>query len=175
MSPAHIRFLLLEEGAGSIIVNLLINSIIAFLMFRGAASVPLWGQQSIAGDTIGTAFFLPLFTCLIVTPLARRQVRGGRLAPLAGAPLGLQWMPGRALWRGAVLGIVCMLAVAPPTIAMLTVFGVTQQTFWGFVCFKALFAAALGAVVTPLIALWAIAWTDRDCHGGTGSDHRTPA
>ena len=156
MSPVHKRFLLLEEGVGSVIVNLFINGVIAFLMFRGAASVPLWGQQSIAADTIGTTFFLPLLTCLIVTPLARRQVRAGRFEPLAGMPVGLQWLPARTLWRGAVLGVVTAIIVAPPAIAALTLLGVSQQSFWGFVAFKAAFAAELGAVVTPLIALWAI-------------------
>ncbi len=160
MSRAHKRFLLLEEGVGSVVVNLLINSVIAFLMFRGAESVPLWGQQSIAGDTIGTTFFLPLFTCLIVTPLARRQVRAGRLEPLAGAPLGLHWVPERAFWRGVVLGVISAAVVAPPAVTTLAVLGVTQQSFWGFVVFKAVFAAAFGAVVTPLIAVWAIAGSD---------------
>lgn len=157
MSPAHKRFLLLEEGLGSVLVNLLLNGVIAYLMFRSAVSVPLWGQQSIAGDTIGTTFFLPLFTCLIVTPLARRQVHAGRLEPLDGTPLGLAWLPARAFWRGAVLGVLSVILVAPPTIMLLSALGVTQQSFWGFVLFKAVFAAALGAVVTPLIALWAIA------------------
>lgn len=157
MSPVHKRFLLLEEGLGSVVVNLLLNGLIAFLMFRGAARVPLWGQQSIAGDTVGTTFFLPLFTCLIVTPLARKQIKAGRFAPIPGAPLGLQWMPASTFWRGAVLGVITALMVAPAALATLMVLGVHEQSFWGFVAFKAMFAAALGAPVTPLIALWAIA------------------
>ena len=156
MSPAHKRFLLLEEGLGSVVVNLLLNGVLAYLTFRGAATVPLWGQQSIAADTIGTTFFLPLFTCLIVTRLARNQVRSGRFTPLDGTPLGLAWLPAHAFWRGAVLGAISAAVVAPPALILLTLCGVTEQTLWGFVIFKASFAAALGAVVTPLIALWAI-------------------
>ena len=157
LSSAHKRFLLLEQGVGSVIINLVINAVIAFVLFRGASTVPLWGQQSIAGDTIGTTFFLPLITCLIATPLVRRQVRAGRVAPLAGTPMGLQRMPGQTFWRGCVLGVISTLLVAPPAIGVLAALGVTEQVFWGFVVFKAVFAAALGAVVTPLIALWAIA------------------
>lgn len=157
MSPAHRRFLVLEQGVGSVVVNLAINGAVAFLMFRGAASVPLWGQQSIAGDTVGTTFLLPFITCLVVTKLARAQVRAGRVAPFAGAPLGLERLPARPLWRGAALGAVTAAVVAPPTLALLVALGTTQQSFWHFVVFKAVFAAALGAVVTPLIALWAIA------------------
>jgi hypothetical protein len=156
MSSAHRRFLLLEQGVGSVVVNLFINGAIAFLMFRGAASVPLWGQQSIAGDTIGTTFFLPLFTSLIVTPLSRRRVRAGTLTPIAGAPLGLRWLPQHTLWRGIVLGVFTAIAVAPLSLALLALLGGAEQSFWGFVAFKAVFAATLGAIVTPLIALWAI-------------------
>jgi len=159
MSSAHKRFLL-EEAVGSVVPNLVLNGLIAALIFRGTAVVPLWGQRSIAGDTIGTTFLLPLITCLIVTPLARRQVRAGRVPPVAGAPLGLRWMPERALTRGATLGLITAVAIAPPTIAALAALGVTQQSFWGFVAFKAAFAVALGAVVNPLIALWAIAGSD---------------
>jgi hypothetical protein len=33
------------------------------------------------------------------------------------------------------------------------------MAFWRFVAFKACFAAVLAAIVTPIIALWAIATT----------------
>ena len=76
--------------------NFLLNGAIAWLLFRSLERVPLWGQQSIAGDTIGTCFFLPFFTALIVTPLVRRRVRAGSVAPLGvdardHPPLG--WLP----------------------------------------------------------------------------------
>lgn len=157
MSPAHRRFLVVEQGVGSIVVNMLISAVLGFLTYRGAASVPLWGQQSIAADTIGTTFSLPLFTCLIVTAMSRRRMRAGRLAPWPGARFGLRWLPERTLWRGLVLGLLTVVLVAPPTLSALSVLGVAQQSFWAFVVFKAVFAAALGAVVTPLVALWAIA------------------
>src|SRR5262249_48356947 len=134
-----------------------LNAVIAVLLFRGAATVPLWGQQSIAGDTIGTTFLLPLITCLIATPLVRRQVLAGQVAPLPGIPVGTQWLPRHTFWRGCVLGSFAALLLAPPVIGVLAALGVTQQSFWRFVAFKAVFAAALGAVVTPVIALWAIA------------------
>lgn len=156
MSPAHRRFLLLEQGVGSVVVNLLISALIAVVAYRGATVVPLWGEQSIASDTLGTTFSLPLFTCVIVTTLARRRVRAGRLAPWTGARWGLRRLPDRPFWRGLVLGLLASVLVAPPTLVVLSMLGVAQQSFWGFVAFKALFAAALGAVVTPLIALWAI-------------------
>lgn len=160
MSPAHKRFLLLEEAVGSIVANVIINGLIALVLFRGVSRVPLWGQQSIAGDTIATAFFLPLFTTLIVTPLARKALRAGQFEALEwgrDVPSALRWLPAGTLARGIALGLLCLAVVAPLSVGALQALGVTEQSFWGFVGFKVLFAAALGAPVTPLIALLAIA------------------
>src|SRR5690348_3584562 len=50
LNPEQRRFLLLDNGAGPFAANLLINGAIAWLMFRHASHVPMWGQNSIAGD-----------------------------------------------------------------------------------------------------------------------------
>ncbi len=160
MSPDHRKYLVLEQGVGAGVVNFVLNAIIAWAMFRGSESVPLFGQQSIAGDTIGTTFMLPLLTCLIVTPLARQQIRNGRFAALgwsADSHPTLAWVPTRTFWRGLAIALVCTMAVAPLSIWALNTVHLTAMSFWSFVTFKATFAALLGAVVTPFIALWAIA------------------
>jgi hypothetical protein len=160
MTPAHRHFLLVEEGIGSGVVNFAINGAIAWAMFREVPVVPLWGQQSIAGDTIGTTFFLPFFTCLIVTVLARRRVEAGKLAPLQWGPRSrplLGWMPRSTLRRAAALGLATAVMIAPPTILVLAGLGVTDLSFVRFLVFKATFAAALAVLVTPIIALGAIA------------------
>ncbi|MEO6026584.1 MAG: hypothetical protein ABIR79_06930, partial [Candidatus Binatia bacterium] len=96
VSPAHRRFLLLEQGLGAGVVNAVLNGLIAWLSFRGTAMVPFWGQQSIGGDTIGTCFLLPLLTVLIATPLCRGRVRAGDLPPVTWTPgmrRTLGWLP----------------------------------------------------------------------------------
>lgn len=160
MSSDHRRFLLLEQGVGSALFNLVFNAGIAYLMFRHVEVVPFWGQQSIAGDTIGTTLLLPLITTLIVTPVARRRVRAGKLTPLGWSRLthpALGWLPAGTVARGLVLGLICMVAFAPLTLVALRAFEVGEFSFWRFVAFKAGFAAFLATLVTPLIALWAIA------------------
>jgi hypothetical protein len=160
MSAAHRRYLILEQGVGSIVVNFLLNAGIAWGLFRGLEVVPLWGDQSIAGDTIATCLLLPLITCLIVTPTARHQVRAGRFPALGwtrSSHPALGWLPERTFRRGLVLGIAGVLVFAPPTLLALDALGLSSLGVWHFVLFKAGFAAAAGAVVTPLIALWAIA------------------
>lgn len=159
MSPSHGRYLLLEQGIGAGVVNFGINAAIAWGMFRGAESVPLWGQQSIMGDTIGTCVMLPLMTSLIVTRVARGQLRAGKMAPLGWSREThsvLRWLPRGTAIRGLVLGVLCAIAFAPLAYLYLRAHEVDGMAFGRFVMWKATFAAILGALVTPVIALWAI-------------------
>jgi Mg/Co/Ni transporter MgtE len=160
LEAAHRRYLLVEQGIGAAIFNLLLNAGIAWLMVRSLEKVPTWGSDmSIVGDTIGTAFLLPFFTCLIVTRLARGQVRSGRLPPLPWhrtSHAALRRLPARTLPRAALLGLVCVIAFAPVVVWALAALEVNELGVWRFVAFKALFAAALAAVVSPVIALGAL-------------------
>ena len=158
MSPTHRRYLLLDQGIGAGVVNLLLNAAIAWATFRGATTVPLWGQQSIGGDTIGTTFFLPFFTTLIASRIVRSQVRSGRVPPLPWAgPSLLRRLPASLAGRGTLLGIACIAVVGIPATWMMGAADVGPMTFGGFIAFKALFAAVLGMVVTPVIARMALA------------------
>ena len=158
MSPEHRRYLVLEQGIGAGLFNVALNAGIAWVMFRGAETVPLWGQQSIAGDTIGTAFMLPFLTTLIASRVVRGHVRRGRVAALAWADGAAgRRMPRRLSRRGAFLGLVCLVAVALPATSALGALGVAQMSFGSFIAFKALFAGILATAITPLIARAALA------------------
>jgi hypothetical protein len=157
MPPAVRRYVVLEQGVGAAVVNLLINGVIAWAMFRGAATVPMWGEQSIGGDTIGTTFFLPFLTSLIATRIVWAQMRSGRVPALAEIPPALPRLPRSPAARGAVLGVLGVAVVGVPAAFALSFAGITEMRFWSFVGFKATFAALLGLVVTPVIALYALA------------------
>jgi hypothetical protein len=154
LSSAQRRYLVIEQGLGAIFVNLGLNAAIAWAMFRGVGSVPLWGAQSIAGDTIGTCFFLPLLTTLIVSALTHRAIRIGRFDALSAVRLPLARRP---LARGVILGLACVALVAPLTIAGFVLARALELSFGNFIVFKATFAALLGAPVTPLVAWAALA------------------
>ena len=159
LSRHHRRFLLLEQGVGSGLFNFVLNGAIAWMLFRSLERVPLWGEQSIAGDTLGTTFLLPFFTCLFVTRLVQRQMRSGRLAPpswhRAEHP-ALGRLPRGTFARALVLGFATLVVVAPPSLGLFRWIGIDDLGFWGFVAFKASFAAVLAALLTPLIALAAM-------------------
>src|SRR4030095_788009 len=136
MSPRHRRYLLLDQGIGAGILNLLLNAGIAWLLFRGMESVPLWGQQSIAGDTIGTAFVLPFLTALIASAVVRSQVRSGYVPAVAlSARSVLARLPRSLARRGVVLGLICIVVTGLPTAAALDLAGVAQMAFREFVLF----------------------------------------
>jgi hypothetical protein len=152
MSPRHRTYLTIEQGVGAGVFNVLLNAAIAWLVFRGMPTVPLLGDQSIAGDTIGTTLLLPLLTAVIAGRIVRSHVRRGHVPPLAWSPGVARLIPRSLALRGLVLGVACVLAVGLPTVRALGAAGITEMSLGGFVAFKALFAGALATVVTPCIA-----------------------
>ena len=158
MSSRHRRYLLLDQGIGAGIVNLLLNAAIAWLLFRGMTAVPMWGQQSIGGDTIGTAFVLPFLSTLIASAIVRSQVRAGYVPAVAlSASSALRRLPRSLAGRGALLGLIAVVVTGIPTALALDAAGTVEMGFRDFILFKALFAAVLGALVTPVIARAALA------------------
>jgi hypothetical protein len=157
MSDDHRRFLIVEQGVGAAIFNLLFNAFIAWALFRRLDVVPLWGDRSVAGDTIATGVLLPLLTCLIVTRLVRRHVAAGGVPPLADRPPAVAWMPHSSFLRGVTLAVLTSVTLVPVTIATLSALGVAAMGFWTFVAFKGAWAALAALVVTPVVALWALA------------------
>jgi hypothetical protein len=157
LSAAHRRLLLVDNGIVSVLFNFLLNGAIAWALFRSAAHVPLWGEQSVAGDTMITAFLLPLLTCLIVSRLVARQVAAGHVPPLRGNDLPLAG-PSRhsTLVRGTLLGVMAMALAAGPLVAALDASGFSGFALWPFIGFKAAFAALLAGAVTPLVGWWAL-------------------
>jgi hypothetical protein len=160
ISGAHLRYLLLEHVLGAAAVNFALNAGIAWVTFRRAARVPFWGHLSIAGDTAATSLVLPFMTCLTVTLFVRRDVRAGRVPALGwtrSARRAVGWLPRRTLLRALVLGLLFGALLAPPTIAAVGVAHVAPLPLCPFVAFKAAFAAIEAALVSPLVALWALA------------------
>lgn len=154
MRREHRQFLLVGELIGSTVVNFVLNAAIAWFLFRGKPTVP---RASIASDTLGTAFVLPLLTAIIATPLVALQVAQGKLPLIAADELHLSPWARRSLFvRGAAIGLGSVAFVALPLVIVWARLGPSELSFARFVWFKAGFAAALGALVTPLIGWWAL-------------------
>jgi hypothetical protein len=157
----HRRWLFLNALLLSAVINFGINAVIAWISLRGARSVPLWdvplvGKTSTALDTVGTFFFLPFMTTLFCTTAVWAQVRGGRLAPLSKAPF-FDRLPQGRVRRGLVLGGVCVAALSPIALVVFVLARVDTMSAGAFVLYKGVLGVVLGLLVTPVIALCAMA------------------
>lgn len=164
LSPAHRRWLFLNTGVVAALINAMLSALIAWLAAANVDQVPLWAIPLIDGpsvitDTVGTLFILPLLTTAAIAATVRRDLRTGRLTLTArGKPHPLLERLPRGTWaRGAVFGAICMAILGPPAVVALVALNYGDIGVGEFVVYKAIFGAALGAFVTPLIALAAFA------------------
>jgi len=144
-------------------ITVALNGATAWLIFCDSETVLFWGSKSIASDLVCTTFLLPLLLCLISTPLARREVRKGRIPPLRRRREDhwyLRWLPIRARMRGLALGTVCALVFSPMALLTLAALEVTSMDLWTFVVGKAVLSGVLAGLLGPLVGLWGIVQLD---------------
>jgi hypothetical protein len=158
LSDAHRRFLVVEQGAVPTLFNLVLNGVIAWALFRSSSAVPLWGESSFGVDLLATGFLLPFLTCLIVSSLVGHQVRSGRIPVLTPDHLPhFRWYRRSPMARGCTLGAAGVVFGAIPVVWALTLGEAAPVKVWSFVAFKAVWAAMLASIVTPIVAWWALA------------------
>lgn len=154
------RVFVRSQVAGGFVINFFLNGGLAWLTFPPVAALPVWARGNcIAGDTIGTSFFLPLITCLVLTSIVRRLLRLERLPGLAreALPAALRFWPRNIVGRGALVGLACALSFAAATLALLTALGIDSMTRAQVAVYKAIYTGLLGALVTPLFGWRALA------------------
>ena len=145
------------EIIGPAIVNFWLNAGIAWYLFRKLATVPLWGAQSIAADTLGTAFILPVLTAIVAAFLIPPRVLRGKLSPIPPELRHASRLSRRPmLVRGMLLGIVAVVLVGAPVVLAFLLAGTHQLPRGAFIWFKASFAAGVGVLMTPPIGWWAL-------------------
>jgi hypothetical protein len=159
LTPAHRRFLIRDALLIAAGVNAVLNALIAWLLTLGEseiplAAVPLVEGPSVITDTVGTFFVLTFLTTLAVTTAVWKELRSGHLTRLAH-PRGTfaERLPDTRLRRATRLGLLCMLALGPVAVAVLLLLDYGDIPIGEFVVYKAIFGVALGALVTPLIAM----------------------
>jgi hypothetical protein len=165
LPAAHRHWILTRAIALTAVINLALNGGIAWLSAIGTTRVPLWATPILAGpstitDTIGTLFLLPLITNLLITTAVRRELRSERLTPLqhpaSTAPI-LRLLPRNRPARGLALAAGCLGVLGPPLVAILIATDFGDIPTSAFVVYTAILGVALGVVVTPMIALRAMA------------------
>jgi hypothetical protein len=162
LPPANRRWILINALGVSALINVVANGVIAWASVRGQPihlwSLPLIGKPSTVVDTIGTLFFLPAITTLGCTTAVWGELRSGRL-PSVSLDGRLAQLPPTRLRRGALLGAATVALLAPPAVVVLVATDFQGITTGAFVLYKVVLGLVLGAAVTPLIALCAMADT----------------
>lgn len=160
----HRRWIILRALLATAVFNVIITGTIAWLSVRGQETVPLWGvpltETSTSWNVVGTLFLLPLITCALTTLAIRREVRLGSLTSVSHLRASYRWLavlPSAHLHRGLAIGAIAVAALAPPLILTLIVVGFPELTKEQFVAWQTVFAVTLGALVTPVVALYAMA------------------
>ena len=165
LSPAHRRWVYLNALVITALINLLVNAGIAWASLMGEHRVPLWSaplveKPSTVTDTVGTFFLLPLITCLLCTTAVWYDMARGKLPVLTATATTralVASLPGTRLRRGLVLGALCTVALAPLSVLVLVTIDFAGLSTTQFVLYKAALGVALGAIVTPVIAVRAMA------------------
>ena len=150
----------------AVFVTALINVVLNWLIARGAVgdrdTVSMWGaplvEPSVFWDLIGTLFLLPLFTSALTAAAIRRDIRREaleRIPPNAEVSPRLA-APGR--WRrGAAFGALAVVALSPGLLILLAALGFPELSKSQFVAWHTGFAVVLGMLVTPPLAVLAMA------------------
>jgi aminoglycoside phosphotransferase (APT) family kinase protein len=165
LASVHRRWLVQNALLVTALINLLVNAGIAWLSLMGEHRVPLWSiplveKPSTITDTIGTFFLLPLITCLLCTTTVWHDLAAGRLPALGRGSIAralVARLPTTRLRRGLLFGALCTAALAPLSVLVLLVTDFAALSPGQFVIYKAALAVVLGAVVTPVIAVSAMA------------------
>ena len=159
LSAEQRRWLLINALAVPVVINAVLNWLIARASVDDGELVPLWsagGEPSVITDSLGTLFVLPLLTTLLVTTIVWRELRSGGLEPVERLDFPLE-LPEKRLLRGLAFGALTLAIFGPPVAAALAIGDAGDLTEDGFAAYKAAFGVILGAIVTPVIAVRAMA------------------
>ena len=157
LTDRHRKFLRVNQCLVPCILNFAINGGIAWALLRAHPEIPLWGNPSVGIDLIATGFLLPFFTCMIVSRLVGREVQSGKLPPLEPDQIGSRGLHHRSiLKRALLLGAACVLFASAPMVAVLEMANAQPIEFYSFVGFKAIWGGLLAALLTPVVAWWAL-------------------
>jgi sterol desaturase/sphingolipid hydroxylase (fatty acid hydroxylase superfamily) len=162
LTDRHRHFLLIEQGLVPVIFNFLLNGLIVWALFRTVELVPLWGKSSVGIDLLVTGFVLPFLTCLIVSTIVSRDFRAGKIPAIPNNQLPLsKWFQRSLLVRGLFLGILGVIFAAAPIVWALDLGQAQPLAVSSFILFKAVWAALLAMVFTPIVGWWALANASR--------------
>lgn len=158
LSTEQKRFLFKDQLLIPAAINFFANGAIAWLIVRGQQALSYWGDVPIGPDILLTSFLLPFLMCLINSAILMKKQAVIDFYEAAPVVASFTWMAMRPIWmRSVILAVICAMFYGVGTVLLLPLVIAEPISTWTFVTFKAVWAAALAAIISPFIAIWALA------------------
>lgn len=147
-----------NETAISIVANVVVSALFAWLIFHDQDRIPLWGARGMAFDLVPTTFMITLMSTFAITLVTRARARQGLTPALSPTSTrwSMPWLPRNVIARALLLAILATLILVPLGIGAFLVLGIESSTFVPLLVFKMIFGAALALLVSPIIVLRAL-------------------
>lgn len=135
-----------NEACINFLTNCFCNSLCAWLLHRGALSVPMdfW---NVLIDTFLTSYFVALCTTGFCSLSGRRYLASGVFLPKEPDGSLISDLPGRPLLMGLTLAGCGVLVWIPVFGGFFTAAGITALPVWQFILFKGIWGGVFGMLV----------------------------
>lgn len=146
------KFMTIELIAAAI-VNGGIGALIGWLVTRKIDVVPFEGEGGIVIDVFATAILTGFLLTLIVTRLFRGRIAKGGVPSIEPDALSsvMKKLPQSVLLRALIMAVVGGVLLAPLTLLVFKVLGVTELPQGIFVLTKGIYGGIIGAIFTPFV------------------------
>ncbi len=166
LTQSHWHFILVKQGLVAVLSNVFINGIIAWLIFKPAKTVSMFGSQSYAVDLTATTFFLTFFISFFAYKATFKEVLEGRLALLAWdlkkrkeykfATRLVHQFCVKPFLGSIALAVAATLFISPIAIGAFILLDARELPLMHYVVFKAFFAGLLAAIIVLLVSMVAL-------------------
>lgn len=150
-AKAEITAAIHKETRNNIVINLVLNAVIAYALLRGHAYLPVWGENSYGQDLIIGGFLLSTILAAIFIGLFRHRRNKGTLIPEGHEGKSLAWLVPYNPWLAAPwLGVLGAAIAAPLLIGLLMLLGLDTLSPTLYAAIKGVWAGALAGVIVPI-------------------------
>lgn len=150
-SPKPIKEHIRHETRINIIINLVLNSAIAYALMRSRTEITAWGNDGYGQDLLVTAFLLSTILGAIFIAMTRSKRAKGQLVAAGDDGPGLTWLFPYSPWLAAPwIGVLGAVLAVPPLLGLLALFGVDALTPTAYALIKGVWAGLLAGIVVPI-------------------------
>lgn len=140
-----------SETRKNIVINLVLNGLIAYFLMRQYSSLTAWGDNGYGVDLLITGFILSGLLGAIFIGLFRRKRDRAELIPAGHEGQSLAWLLPYNPWLAALLmGVLGAAIAAPILLALLALLDIDSMHPLQYAVIKGVWAGVLAGIVVPI-------------------------